>query len=144
MKKITLLSIGLLMVVSLALSQVQGPKLPDNSLETFKPLTSKGLLDPSRFTMVHSYSVLYASDGRHSTVQNLYVNSSKFDLTNNLSLHLDLGYRFNPLSTSKAGDKAFLPNAQLRFTPNEHFLIEMNYRTLDPYFYGYSRSPWDR
>jgi len=143
-KKIASLSLLLLLVAGLGLAQVQAPKGLGNPSTAYTPLLNKGLFDPSRFSMAHSYSVLFASNGKNSTVQNLYVNSTRYDLTKSLSVRLDLGYRFNPLANAKSNDKAILPNAELRFTPNEHLLIQMSYRTLDPYFYDSSRSPWDR
>ena len=96
--------------------------------------------------MSHSFSMMYLSNGKQSTYQNLYVNSSKYQLSNSLSLNLDLGYSFNPLSKSSSKEGTFLPNAELRFTPNEHLLIQMSYHTIDPFFYGYGyqRSPWYR
>lgn len=142
--KIAFLSLLFGLVTGLGLAQVQAPKALDNPSTAYTPLLKKGLFDPSRFSMAHSYSVLFASNGKKSTVQNLYVNSTQYDLTKSLSVRLDLGYRFNPLANAKSNDKAILPNAELRFTPNEHFLIEMSYRTLDPYFYGSTRSLLDR
>jgi len=144
MRKIAWMVAVLAMLASLAWAQGQTPKPLENPSQGYTPLSQKGLFDPSRFSMAHSYSVMFASDGKHSTVQNLYINSSKYDLTKNLSLRLDLGYRFNPLSAAKTNDKAFLPNADLRFTPNEHLLIQMSYHALDPYYYGFPRSPLDR
>jgi hypothetical protein len=146
MRKIAFATLMLALSAGLALAQVHVPKLSGDSLNAYTPITQKGLFDPSRFSMSNSYSMMVISDGKHSTYQNLYVNSSKYQLSNNLSLNLDLGYRFNSLATAKSNDRAFLPNAELRFTPNEHLLIQMSYHTLDPYFYGYgySRSPWYR
>lgn len=144
MRRIAWMVLVLGMLASLTWAQGQSSKSLESPSQAYTPLLQKGLFDPSRFSMAHSYSVMFASDGKHSTVQNLYINSSKYALTKNLSLNLDLGYRFNPLSTAKGNDKAFLPNADLRFTPNEHLLIQMSYHTLDPYYYGFPRSPLDR
>ena len=143
-KRIASLSLLFCLVAGLGLAQVQAPKTLGNPSTAYTPLLHNGLFDPSRFSMAHSYSVLFASDGKNSTVQNLYVNSTQYELTKSLSVRLDLGYRFNPLANAKSNDKAILPNAELRFTPNDHFLIQMSYRTLDPYFYGSSRPYWDR
>lgn len=148
MRKIAIATWMLVLFVSLALAQVQTlpPKPADDPLQAYTPITQKGLFDPSRFSMTNSYSMSVISNGKQSIYQNLYVNSSKYQLSNNLSLNLDLGYSFNPLSQSGTKNGTFLPNAELRFTPNDHFLIQMSYHTLNPYDYGYgfTRSPWYR
>ncbi len=145
-----LLLSGILLLALSGLTSAQGmfqpPKPAADSFQAYTPITGKGLFDPSRFSMTNSYSMSVISNGHQSIYQNLYVNSSRYQISDKLSLNLDLGYSFNPLAQSSTKNGTFLPNAELNFRPNDHFLIQMSYHTLDPFYYGYGyqRYPWNR
>lgn len=148
MRTIAITSLMLVLIAGLSGAQgmFQPPKPEADSFQAYTPITGKGLFDPSRFSMSNSYSMSFISNGHQSIYQNLYVNSSRYQISKSLSLNLDLGYSFSPLAQSSTKNGTFLPNAELNYRPNDHFLIQMSYHTIDPFYYGYGyqRYPWYR
>lgn len=114
--------------VGIVYSQIEGGRVG-----TGFPLSSGGrissFLDPTKFSMGQSYSVMFSSDGRRSRMTSLYLNSLSYKLSPSLLLRVDLGYRFNPIQPNSS-ERSFLPGANILWMPNEHFILEMNYSTF--------------
>lgn len=82
MRTIAITSLMLVLIAGLSGAQgmFQPPKPEADSFQAYTPITGKGLFDPSRFSMSNSYSMSFISNGHQSIYQNLYVNSSRYQI----------------------------------------------------------------
>ena len=112
-------------------------------------LQSSGLLDASRFSMSHSYSMSYMSNGSQSDMLGLYLNHIKYQFSIPLSLQVDWGYAIHPLEMNnpnpnvKAGNLT-LPRVSLQYRPTQNMLLSFEYldlrglgsqRSYSPYYF---------
>jgi len=108
------------------------------------------LLDPSRFSMQQSYSVIYSSFGGTGHTIGLYMNSMKYQLSNSLDLNVTLGWLHQPglLFSNNRGTTDYgqiLPNVQLKYEPSEKFRLLIGIETLPGVYSngrGYFYSPY--
>lgn len=103
------------------------------------------LLDPSRFSMNHSYSVSYMSYGGHGETIGLYMNSMKYSLSKSLSVDVTLAWLHQP-SQVLWGDSrgtndygSILPSVRLLYQPSEKFKLLISYETVPGVYGGQGR-----
>ncbi|TKJ39822.1 hypothetical protein CEE37_11130 [candidate division LCP-89 bacterium B3_LCP] len=105
-----------------------------------------GLLDPSRMTMSHSYSMSYLSSGGQGLAQGLFMETIGYRLSNPLTLILNLGYLHQPYSSFNQGDAwsgsgSFVGGAALTWKPAENMFLHFEVANYGrPSNYGYY--PW--
>lgn len=93
------------------------------------------LLDPSRLTINHSYSMSYFSGGGQSGSIGLYMSTLSYQFSKPLTLRVGLGYLHQPLgflNNDMVGPEGgrILPNVQLDFRPTENMFLRLDYRTI--------------
>lgn len=101
------------------------------------------LLDPSKFSMHHSYSLTYSSFGGQGISQGLYLNTMNYQFSNPLSMQVRIGYLHQPFGGSDQStgvNKVFLERAMLQYKPSESLTIKVDYRQIpSSLFYPYQR-----
>ncbi len=99
-------------------------------------------LDPSRFTMQHSYSMSYASIGGRGFTQGLYLNTMSYQFSIPLTLSVQLGMAHNPFESTNTPsfmqNGFFISSAQMRYQPTKNTVLQIGFRQR-PYqnFTGY-------
>ncbi|MBD3257423.1 hypothetical protein GF377_03240 [candidate division GN15 bacterium] len=112
-------------------------------------LSPSSLLDASRISWSHSYSVSFFSGGNTSGSVGLLRTTMFYDISDNLKLSVNLGMTHNP--GALWGDKhnhnaQFLPGFQLDWRPSEKVFMSISVQTYNgwtsPYNYyrGYHGS----
>lgn len=113
-------------------------KQPDFTSILSKPAESYlfGLMDPSKFQMSHQFSMSFGMAGNAQMLQNTYVNSMNFLLSEDLMLTTDLGIMSTPYHTF--GENSFLN------TPQFFGAAELNYKISDQSFLKlrFEKSPY--
>ena len=94
------------------------------------------LLEPSRFSMQHSYSIAYSSVNGYGQTIGLYMNSMKYSFANSLNLNVTIGWVHRPSSVFSRNNRGvtdygrILPNVQLLYQPSDKFRFEINYESI--------------
>jgi len=98
------------------------------------PTTSwLGLLDPSRFQMRHSLSFSYLSIAGQSLGIGMYTNSMFYQISNPLSVRLDVSMIYSPMSSfspqvQNSLNGIFINRAEINYRPSKDFLIQFQFR----------------
>ena len=102
------------------------------------------LLNSTKFSMSHSYSVSYFSLGKQSFNQGLYLNTMNFQFSDPLTAQVRVGFMHQPfggqnLIGGKNG-KLFLERVMLRYQPSENTVLKIDFQSypssaLSPYYY---------
>jgi len=143
LRKVILVLAAIILLSGSALSQIEGsfPTKSDNSATT-----GFSLLDPSKFHMTQSYSLMYSSSSSGSQSLGLYFNSIEYQVSDPLKIRLDIGYLHNTgaLFGNKNGSLSnngeILPGLAISWKPTEHLHFQFNYRQVSGYYYN----PYDR
>lgn len=105
-------------------------------------LSSFGLLDPSRMSFSHSYTMSYVSSGNQGLMQGLFMETIGYRLSNPVSLTLNLGYLHQPYSSYGPDGVfeggAFVGGAALTWRPAHNMFLRFevaNYPTYGAYNY---------
>ncbi|MFH2037308.1 MAG: hypothetical protein ABIJ45_12960, partial [Candidatus Zixiibacteriota bacterium] len=105
-----------------------------------KPATSPfSLIDLSRVKWSNSYSVSFFSGGGNSSTTGLYVGSMFYELSNSLSLNLQLGIAHNPgalFNSELNSDARFYPAFNLDYHPSDKFRLSIDFQSVPAYYYG--------
>jgi hypothetical protein len=147
-KKIILYALMvLLMTASFASAQSEDPRtsLYKSSDLGLRP---KGfldhLLDVSKFSMTHSYSISFTSMGSQSFSQGLYLNTMNYQFSDPLRMQVRIGYLHQPLgvlgSSNAMNGQLFVQRAMLQYKPSKNMSITIDYqsipyRMVSPYYY---------
>lgn len=118
-----------------------------------KPAASPwSLLDMSRISWSHSYSVSFFSGGGTSSSVGLLQTSMLYDISDKLKLTVNLGMLHNPSALWNDGDSnaRFLPGFRLDFRPSDKVSMTLEVQQVAGYYmtpYGYSgyrsvAGPW--
>jgi hypothetical protein len=137
-KRIAVFCLVALLVLPLAL-QAQLRETPQQVFRPEKMYNQprgflSALLDNSRFSMSHSYSLNVISMGGHTFNQGLYLNTMNFRLSDPLLMQVRLGYRHQPfggvgLNQENSG-KLFLQRAMLRYEPTKNMVFTIDYQQM--------------
>jgi len=141
MKQLKLFLLASMVLASLAAAQT-GP-LDFSGVNNLN--TGLGnLFDPSRFTMQQSFSMGYATSGKHSLLSNTYRNSMNYKLSQKLEMKLDLAYSYLPAAFNKSAYRPssrrqgmFLPSFGLKYQPSQNFIIQFEYNNPGNYGSNY-------
>jgi len=93
------------------------------------------LLDPSRLTISHAYTISYLSGGSTSGSVGLYQSIIQYQLARPLTLRVGLAYAHNPLSAlgGKSGElvhEGLYPSFQLEYRPSSHVYLGIGYERV--------------
>ena len=97
-----------------------------------------GLLDPSRLSMSHTYSMMFSSDGRSGELTGLYLNTLRYRFDAPLFVEVQMGYLHRGgvglLSggSEVGGGRLVVPGVQVQYRPSKWFTVTVQY--------GYSSS----
>ena len=102
------------------------------------------LLNSTKFSMSHSYSVSYFSLGKRSFNQGLYLNTMNFQFSDPLTAQVRVGFMHQPfggqdLMDGKSG-KLFLERVMLKYQPSENTVLRIDFQSyptspFSPYYY---------
>jgi len=97
------------------------------------------LLNPSKFSMSHSYTMSYSSSGGKGTMMGLYMNSMNYRFSQPLSVTVHVGYLHQPFgkadSRLRTSNSAVLSGLELTYRPSQNFFLKIEYGTTP---FGYS------
>jgi hypothetical protein len=151
MKKVTIAVIVVLLAGS-ALAQFSDAAKVDELSKTsglgIAPATSPfSLLNNSRVTWSHSYSVSFFSGGSYSGSYGMLNSAMFYEVSSKLSLAFSMALAHDPglLWGNGSQSATFLPGFMLDFHPSKNFSLRINYQRLDganPYYYGYGIRPF--
>lgn len=99
------------------------------------PIQTGGLLDPNRFSVSHSYSMMYSSQsGGTSAMDGLYLSTLRYKFAVPVSLSLDMGFSHQPGSLLGVGPVNLqnpggfvMPRVELEYQPFKNALIRLQY-----------------
>jgi hypothetical protein len=128
---------------------------PETATSLYNAATPFRLLDPSRLTMNHSYSLSYFSGPAGGQSVGMYMNSIGYQIAKPLYIQFDLGIMHNPGALVGSGNATagarILPNFMLRYNPSPKFNLIVDVRTMPTYNMsypgyvpGYGSSMWLR
>jgi hypothetical protein len=148
--RLRILVTGLVMVCLVSLSFAQYRNAPPssnvsdylrNNTSTLGLKALRGLLDPNRMHMSHSFSFGYVSAAGRGATQGLYMNRIDYQISKPLMLTTHLGYQFqpsgsmqwNPGVSNGLGNGTFVGGADLNYQPwsNTSFRLSV-YRGMNP------------
>ncbi|MBN1465520.1 hypothetical protein JXA02_07155 [candidate division KSB1 bacterium] len=93
-------------------------------------------IDPSRFSMAHSYSMSYMSAGGQGFTQGLYLNTMSYQFSLPLTVSLQLGMAHNPFQGDNTANILqngfFVSGAQVKYKPTEKTTIQLEFHQM-PY-----------
>jgi hypothetical protein len=105
-----------------------------------KTNTGFSLLDPSRLSIHHSYTLSYFSGGGQSGSVGMYMSTIEYQFAQPLSVRVGLGYLHQPLgflnSNANPVGNEILPNFQVEWRPSENFHFQVDYLTVPTSAYG--------
>lgn len=127
-------------------SSAQGLKLPavpseqgvrsDFGPGTLTPTLSssaiRGLLDPSRLSMSHTYSMMFSSDGTSGALTGLYLNTLRYRFDAPLLMEVQVGYLHGGGGLlggrMEAGAGHFVvPGVKVQYRPSKRFTVTFQY-----------------
>ncbi len=145
----TIVALIILLTPLFAFAQFKTQAKPMSFSDQMKSGQAEGFgilgLDPSRFSMHHSYSMSYASIGGKGFTQGLYLNTMTYRFAFPLTVSLQLGIANNPLQSANTAsilqNGFFVSGAQVRYQPSKNTILEFNFRQTPyrnfPGYYGY-------
>lgn len=137
---------------------------PNNTVNIREGILSKNpigslfsFIDPSKFSMGHTFEMSYSASGDHGLAAGVYTNHLAYEFSEKLNVELDASVVNTPYNTfgdsfTNSFNGVYIDRAQINYKPTEDFNISLQYSN-SPYGYynGYSRrgfSPfsryWDR
>ncbi len=153
MKRTTFYGILLLigMAPGLVLGQLRSDAQPNISKALTKPSGVKGLvgligLDPSKFSMQHSYTLSFATAGGQTFNQGLYLNTMQYRISNPLTTYLQIGFLHRPFGNFGQNQfnkgQFFISGAGLKYQPSENFRLQVEFSQRPGSYYYSPYSPY--
>ncbi len=115
-----------------------------------------GLIDPSKITMSHSYSMSYSTSTYGNLALSDYVNTIGYSISDRMQLQVQTGIRYSPFSSfgkdfENSISGIYLKGASFQYQISDDSKLEFRYEQLpvnyfnDPFRYGgrYGYSPYD-
>jgi len=154
MRKVILLTVILSFIPVIAFSQFKSSaELPKIGDALTKPSVSflLGWFNPEKFEMNQTFSMNYMTVGGQSLVLNTYMNTIYYQISNPLTLRLNLGVAATPFNTfgnNPALNKTqFFGSAELRYKPTNNITFQIGINKgpayFSPYPYRWNRNRWN-
>ncbi len=131
-------------VLVMAQSEDQQSNIISNSQVFRKPAGFlDSLLDPSKFSMSHSYSLSYFTMGGRSFNQGLYLNTMNYQFSDPLFMQVRIGYVHQPFGMMNQSNgengKVFIQRAMIEYKPTENMKLTIDYqaypnRMVSPFY----------
>jgi len=146
--KLSSIFIAFLFIPLLAFGQLKkDTKLPDLSSVLAKPVNNflLNFSDPSKFQMNHTLSMSFGMAGNSQMLQNSYLNTMLFNLSDKITLKTDIGILSTPYHTfgenSSLNNPRFFGGAELSYQISENSYIQLRFDSLpyNNYYNGYNR-----
>lgn len=151
MKKVAIIIIVILLAGS-AMSQLSDAARVSelsrsNSLGVAPARSPFSLLDNSRISWSHSYSVGFFSGGNSSGSYGLLNSMMLYEVSSKLTFAFNMALSHDPGLLWGNGNQSatFLPGFLIDFHPSKNFSLRINYQRLDgqnPYYYGSGIRPF--
>ncbi|MBD3290566.1 hypothetical protein GF337_17305 [candidate division KSB1 bacterium] len=152
MKKLMLLMLVLSIIPTLALGQLKRQnEAIDIKSAIIEPLSNSisgiGLIDPSKLSMSHSFSMSYFSFGGNSLSQSMYLNTIRYQIADPLTFRIQWGIQnFPHNNTMMANHPAFkggpfISGAELDYRPTDNIQVKFQYSRMPGYYDRY-RNPY--
>jgi len=118
--------------------QAQTP--PENMFQLSKPDIRpvgflNSFLDPSRFSMQHSYTLSFGRMGSQSMTQGLYLNTMNYQFSEPLTMQVRFGFLHQPFGAQNefqggttGMNKVFLQRAMMKYQPTENLMIQIDFQ----------------
>jgi len=143
------LIIFILTTLTILFSQFRGTELqPDPRLKLLS--TSQGsVFDMSKISVSHSLSMSYTNGNSGSTMINEYVAGINYQISDPLSLKLNLGMSYTPYSSIGTVEEntadIYVKSATLDYRPNNSFRMRVDFRNIKPsdYMNGNPFTPYN-
>ena len=139
-KNLTGLIVCLFLLPSLAFGQLKQDGKINMAQALTKPQTLVGLigLDPSKFSMSHSYSLSFTSFGGQSYNQGLYLNTMMYQLSNPIRMYFQFGVQHQPFGRNEfqSQSQAFISGAGFEYKPSENFKVQFEFSQQPNSFYS--------
>lgn len=156
MKTIVPLLLAVLLVNGIAFAQFKTKLNDEPSVsESIVRSDDSGLLfgwfDPGKLKMSQSFSLSYQTFGNQGLSLGVYTNSLSYQISNPLSVQMDVSVVRSPYSSlgsdfTKSLSGIYLSRAELNYKPSDNMLFQIQYRQLPAslYYggYGYGGSYW--
>ena len=151
MKKIAILIIVVLLAGNVMAQLSDAAKVNElsrsNGLGVAPAISPFSLLDNSRITWSHSYSIGFFSGGNTSGSYGLLNSMMFYEVSSKLSVAFNMALSHDPGLLWGNGNQSatFLPGFMLDFHPSKNFSLRINYQRLDgqnPYYYGSGTRPF--
>ena len=137
--------VALLILPLVAFGQLKkDTKLPDISDVISKPVNNflLNFSDPSKFQMNHTLSMSFGMSGGNQILQNSYINTMLFNLSDKVTLRTDLGILSTPYHTfgekSSLNDPQFFGGAELNYQVSENSFIQLRFESVPYSSYYYN------
>lgn len=144
--KLKLMTIIILVTVSFTLGQLknQMPQQVNVGHTMLSPSSNNmllGFINPDNFKMFHSYNLSFTSFGGNSIALGVYTNSMFYQISDPLSMQVDVSIMYSPYSSfgkefQKDLSGIYISRAALNWRPTDNLFINIEYRNL-PMTYGY-------
>ncbi len=136
-RMLALLAAVLMLLPVLAFGQLKEQLKPQSFSQLLtQPQGLIGLLglDPSRFSMQHSYSISYMALGGHGFSQGVYLNTMSYRFSDPLQVSLQWGILNQPFGSFGASslyqNGFFLSGASMEYKPSRNFSIGLQYNNI--------------
>jgi hypothetical protein len=129
-----------IMVPAVSYSQVETLSRADSQLKTNllkrSKFTKSSLLDPSKFSMSHQYSMLFSAGNFGQGATGLYMNSISYRVTPSMLLRVHLGLEHSLFSSGssqyrngKPDNSRIVPGFDFTFRPSDDTVFHVSYGT---------------
>lgn len=151
-KKAILIVLMISLVPCLGLAQLKTQDKPVQiKHEITQPIKDQllglSIIDPSKFSMSHSFSMSYFSMGGKGISQGLYLNTMTYQIASPLLLRVQWGIQNFPHNSLAKNHPAFqggffLSGAELQYKPSDKFEMRLQLNKMpgymyNPYYYEY-------
>lgn len=107
-----------------------------------------GFIDPSNFSMNHTFSMSYSAFAGQGVAMGVYTNSMRYDFNSNLNVEVDASIVNSPYNTLGDGftnsiNGLYLSRAAINYKPTENTAISVQFRQgPGAYYNSYYYSPY--
>lgn len=106
-----------------------------------------GFIDPSKFSMDHTFSMSYSAFGGQGVAMGVYTNSMRYDFNSNLNVEVDASIVNSPYNTLGDGftnsiNGLYLSRAAINYKPTENTAISIQLRQGPGAYYNSYYSPY--
>ena len=100
------------------------------------------LIDPSKFSMGHTFGMSYSSFGNNGMALGVYTNRIAYEFNEQLDIEVNTSFVNSPYNTlgdsfSQSINGVYIDRARINYNPSDKFKISLQFSN-SPYGYGYN------